>query len=437
MINPDKNSTRNMGFITGGPTEAIVVSGCFHSKPLIVVGGWAFVCPCVQKVQRLPLALMTLVVASPRVYTMHGVPLSVTGIAQVKITSNNEEMLRSAVEQFGDKSDQEIQDIARTTLEGHQRAIMGAMTVDEIFKDRKKFSEQVFDCASTDLFNMGIQVISYTLRDIKDEENYMESMGQARTSEVRRDARIGEAECNRDSLIQTALAEETRIASKMLNDTEMELYKRNFEIKKAAYDMEVETARAQAELAFQLQAAKVHQRIKEEKMNIEIVDRMNQIEIQEKEIERRQRELHSRIKAPADAEKYKCEILADANKKRAILEAGALAEAVAMKGDAEAFAIEAKAKAEAEQMAMKADAFKEYNKAAKVEMWMTTLPKMAAEVAAPMSQCEKVTMIMDMNETPGKGSGPSKMTQEVINIMMNIPDSVSASTGVNLRLKSA
>lgn len=402
-----------------------------------MVGGWAFVCPCVQKVQRLPLALMTLVVASPRVYTMHGVPLSVTGIAQVKITSNNEEMLRSAVEQFVDKSDQEIQDIARATLEGHQRAIMGAMTVDEIFKDRKKFSEQVFDCASTDLFNMGIQVISYTLRDIKDEENYMESMGQARTSEVRRDARIGEAECNRDSLIQTALAEETRIASKMVNDTEMALYKRNFEIKKAAYDMEVETARAQAELAFQLQAAKVHQRIKEEKMNIEIVDRMNQIEIQEKEIERRQRELHSRVKAPADAEKYKCEILADANKKRAILEAGALAEAVSMKGDAEAFAIEAKAKAEAEQMAMKADAFKEYNKAAKVEMWMQTLPKMAAEVAAPMSQCEKVTMIMDMNETPGKGSGPSKMTQEVINIMTNIPDAVSASTGVNLRLKSA
>lgn len=426
-----------MGFITGGPTEAIVVSGCFHTKPLIVVGGWAFVCPCVQTVQRLPLALMTLVVASPRVYTVHGVPLSVTGIAQVKITSNNEEMLRSAVEQFADKTDQEIQDIARATLEGHQRAIMGAMTVDEIFKDRKKFSEQVFDCASTDLFNMGIQVISYTLRDIKDEENYMESMGQARTSEVRRDARIGEAECNRDSLIQTALAEETRIASKMVNDTEMELYKRNFEMKKAAYDMEVETARAQAELAFQLQAAKVHQRIKEEKMNIEIVDRMNQIEIQEKEIERRQRELESRVKAPADAEKYKCEILAEANKKRAILEAGAAAESIAMKGDAQAFAIEVKAKAEAEQMAMKADAFKEYSKAAKVEMWMQTLPKMAAEVAAPMSQCEKVTMIMDMNDEPGKGAGPAKLTQEVINIMTRIPDSVAASAGVNLRLKMA
>ena len=268
-----------MGFITGGPTEAIVVSGCFHSKPLIVVGislshhistntlidttdtydvpdqvgGWAFVCPCVQKVQRLPLALMTLSVASPRVYTMHGVPLSVTGIAQVKITSNNEEMLRAAVEQFIDKTDKEIQDIAKATLEGHQRAIMGALTVDEIFKDRQKFSQQVFDCASTDLFNMGIQVISYTLREIKDEENYMESMGQARTAEVLRDARIGEAECNRDALMKTAVAEESRMASKFVNDTEIELYKRNFEIKKAAYDMEVETARAQAELAFQLQ----------------------------------------------------------------------------------------------------------------------------------------------------------------------------------------
>jgi len=421
-----------MGFITGGPTEAIVVSGCFHSKPLIVVGGWAFVCPCVQKVQRLPLALMTLQVSSPRVYTVHGVPLSVTGIAQVKIASNNDEMLRSAVEQFIDKTDKEIRAVATATLEGHQRAIMGALTVDEIFKDRKKFAEQVFDCASTDLFNMGIQVISFTLREIKDEENYMESMGQARTSEVRRDARIGEAECNRDSLIQTALAEEQRMASKLSNDTEKELYKRNFEIKKAGYDMEVETARAQSELAFQLQAAKVHQRIKEETMNIEIVDRMNQIEIQEKEIERRKRELEARIKVPANAEKYKCEILAEANKKKAILEAEAQAEAITMKGDAEAYAVEMKAKAEAEQMAMKAEALKDYRRAAKVDLWMETLPRIAAEVAAPMSQCEKVSMVMDLGSDPGT-EGPSKLTQEVMNIMTLIPESVAASTGVSLQ----
>ena len=97
---------------------------------------------------------------------------------QVKITSHNEEMLRAAVEQFIDKDRKDIEGVAMETLEGHQMAIMGAMTVDEIFKDRIKFSTQVFDIASTDLFNMGIQVISYTLKDIKDEDQYMVSLGK-------------------------------------------------------------------------------------------------------------------------------------------------------------------------------------------------------------------------------------------------------------------
>ncbi len=117
--------------------------------------------------------------------------------AQVKIASSNEEMLRAAVEEFIDKTDKEIEEVAMLTLEGHQRAIMGAMTVDEIFKDRKKFSSKVFDIASTDLFNMGIQVISYTLKDVKDEDQYMMSLGMARTAEIQRDARIGEAEAKR------------------------------------------------------------------------------------------------------------------------------------------------------------------------------------------------------------------------------------------------
>jgi len=107
-----------MGFITGGPTEAIVVSGCFHSKPLIVVGGWAFVCPCVQKVQRLPLALMTLVVSSPRVYTVHGVPLSVNGIAQVLILFDLKKIKLANIHKYEEKKNdvklpQTISSIAR------------------------------------------------------------------------------------------------------------------------------------------------------------------------------------------------------------------------------------------------------------------------------------------------------------------------------------
>jgi len=419
-----------MGFITGGPNEAIVVSGCFHKQPKLVVGGWTFVCPCVQKIQRLSLNLMTLQVATPRVFTVHGVPLSVTGIAQVKITSNNEEMLRAAVEQFIGKTNQEIRDEACTTLEGHQRAIMGAMTVDEIFKDRKKFSTQVFEVASSDLVNMGIQVISYTLRDIKDDESYMESMGQARTSEVRRDARIGEAQCTRDKMIDTALSEEARMASRLLNDAEIEKYKRDFKVKKAAYDQEVETAKAKAELAYRLQSAKIQQRIEEEKRHVDVIERVKQCEIQEEEIKRRENELQSRIKTPADAEKYKLEVMATANKIKSIEEANAEGEATALRGDAEAFAIYVKGKAEAEQMAKKAEAYDDYNKAAKVAMWMETLPSMAAEVAAPISQTESIRMVMDLESTPGESAGPSAITREILDIMCSIPDKVCETSGL-------
>uniref|UniRef100_A0A0K8V245 Flotillin-1 n=1 Tax=Bactrocera latifrons TaxID=174628 RepID=A0A0K8V245_BACLA len=158
------------GFVTCGPNEALVVSGCCYMKPLLVPGGRAFVWPTIQQVQRISLNTMTLQVESPCVYTSQGVPISVTGIAQVKIQGQNEDMLLTACEQFLGKGESEIQHIALVTLEGHQRAIMGSMTVEEIYKDRKKFSKQVFEVASSDLANMGITVVSYTIKDIRDEE---------------------------------------------------------------------------------------------------------------------------------------------------------------------------------------------------------------------------------------------------------------------------
>merc|ERR1719356_2049582 len=157
---------------------------------------------------------MTLQVTSVNVNSGQGVSISVTGIAQVKIQGQNEEMLLAACEQFLSKSDQEIQQVALETLEGHQRAIMGSMTVEEIYKDRKKFSRQVFEVASSDLVNMGITVVSYTLKDIRDEEGYLKALGMARTAEVKRDARIGEAEARRDAQIKEAIAEEERMASR-------------------------------------------------------------------------------------------------------------------------------------------------------------------------------------------------------------------------------
>ncbi|CAG9824211.1 unnamed protein product [Phaedon cochleariae] len=416
------------GFVTCGPNEALVISGCCYSKPLLVPGGRAFIWPCVQMIQRISLNTMTLIVDSPTVYTSQGVPISVTGIAQVKIQGQNEEMLLAACEQFLGKNETEIQHIAHVTLEGHQRAIMGSMTVEEIYKDRKKFSKQVFEVASSDLVNMGITVVSYTLKDIRDEEGYLKSLGQARTAEVKRDARIGEAEARCEAHIKEALAEEQRMASVFLNDTEIAKAKRDFELKKAAYDVEVQTKNAEAEMAYELQAAKTKQRIKEEQMQIEVVERTQQIAVQEQEIARKERELEATIRRPAEAEKYRLEKIAEANHKRVLLEAQAEAEALRLRGEAEAFAINAKATAEAEQMAKKAEAWKEYKEAAMVDMFLDVLPKIAAEVAAPLSQAKKITMV-----SSGSGEiGASKLTGEVLDIVNRVPMLVKNMTGVDI-----
>ncbi|XP_071948100.1 flotillin-1-like isoform X1 [Antedon mediterranea] len=411
-----------------GPNEAIVVSGCCHTTPEMIVGGRAFVWPVIQQMQRLSLNTMTLSISTDNVYTRLGVPISVTGVAQVKVQGQNQEMLKAACQQFLGKSENEIEQVAMETLEGHQRAIMGTMTVEEIYKDRKKFSKNVFEVASSDLVNMGVSVVSYTLKDVRDSHGYLRALGMTRTAQVKKDARIGEAEAKRDSGIKEARADEERMAARYLNDAEIAKAKRDFELKKAAYDMEVQTKKAESEMAYELQAAKTKQAIKEEQMQIKVVERAQQIQVQEQEIQRREKELNAQVKQPAEAEKYRLETIAAANKKKIILEAEASSEAVRVRGEAEAYAIEEKAKAEAEQMAKKADAWKDYQDAAMIDMVLETLPRVAAEVAAPLAQAKKVTMV-----SSGKGDvGASKLTGEVMDIMDRLPKLVQSMTGVDI-----
>lgn len=195
---------------------------------------------------------MTLTIESPKVYTFEGVPISVVGIAQVKIQGQNSDMLRSACEQFLGKSEEDIMSVARETLEGHQRAIMASMTVEEIYKNRKKFTKKVFEVASTDLVDMGLLVVSYTIKDITDQEGYLHALGEAKTAEVKRDARIGEARAKRDATMNEALANEVKQTAELNNKTEIAKAQRDFELKKAIYDAEVFKKKADAELSSSL-----------------------------------------------------------------------------------------------------------------------------------------------------------------------------------------
>jgi len=420
----------DIGIVTSGPNEALVVSGMgYADEPGIIIGGRAVVIPCIMTCQRIPLNTLTLLIKSENTYTSQGVPISVTGVAQVKINGENDEMVRAAAEQFGSKCEDEIHHIALETLEGHQRAMMGNMTVEEIYRDRKTFAEAVFNTAKKDFIHLGMVIISYTLKDIRDDVGYLAALGATRTSEVQRDARMGEAEARRDAGMAEAQAEMQRMQAKLANDTGIAQAKRDFDLKKAMYDVEVNTAKAEAEKAYELQAATVQQKIKEQEIQIRVVERQQQIEIQEQEIMRKERELESNIKKPAEAEKFRLEKIAEAERLKAVLEAEAEAEAMTLKGEAEAFAIEAKAKAEAEQMAKKADAWNEYGKAAVVDMMLQTLPKIAAEVASPLTNVNKVTMVADANGE----IGASRMTDEILSIMTRVPEVINNMTGVDIK----
>lgn len=415
------------GFYTCGPNEALVISGVGYETPETIIGGRVFKLPFLQRIQRISLNTFTLNITSPNVFTEKGVAVTVEGVAQVKI-STNDGLLQTACQIFLDKGESEIQNICQETLEGHQRAIMGNMTVEQIYKDRLKFSEAVFDVASSSLVAMGVTVISYTIKSISDEKGYLDALGMTRTAQVKRDARIGEAEAQKDSGIKEAMANERRMQSEFYNNTQIALAKRDFELKKAEFDKEVETKKATSELAYELQVAKTKQLIQEENMQIKVIERMQEIKIQEEEMARKEKELSAMVKQPAMAEKYRLEKLAEANKNRVILEGEAEAETIRLRGEAEAFAIEAKAKAEAEQMAKKAAAFKEYDEAAKVAMILDMLPKLAAECAAPMLNCQKIKVVAS-----GSGDiGAAKLTGEVVDIMGKIPALMEKNTGVNL-----
>uniref|UniRef100_A0A3P9PBL4 Flotillin n=1 Tax=Poecilia reticulata TaxID=8081 RepID=A0A3P9PBL4_POERE len=367
-------------FYTCGPNEAMVVSGCGRTPPLMIAGGRVFVIPCIQKIQRITLNTLTLNVKSDKVYTRHGVPISVTGIAQ------------------------------------------------EIYQDRKKFSEQVFKVASSDLVNMGIGVVSYTLKDVHDDQDYLHSLGKARTAQVQRDARIGEAQYKRDAVIREAHAMQEKVSAQYKNEIEMAKAQRDFELKKAAYDIEVNSRKAESEMAYQLQVAKTKQRIEEEKMQIQVVERTQQITLQDQEIIRKEKELEAKVKKPAEAEKYRMEKLAEAQRLQLIMEAEAEAESIKMRGEAEAFAVEAKGRAEAEQMAKKAEAFKQYKDGAMVDMLLEKLPLMAEEISKPMSKAQKITMV----SSGGSEVGAAKLAGEVLDIMTRLPDVVEKLTGVEI-----
>jgi len=408
---------------TVGPNEALIVSGgcCGSRSKTTRVGGWAWAWWLVTDVQRLSLEVMTLNPVCENVETAQGVPLTVTGVAQVKIMKNAD-LLQTASEQFLGKKEHEIKSTVLQTLEGHLRAILGTLTVEEVYKDRDQFASLVREVAAPDVGRMGIEVLSFTIKDVYDNVTYLASLGKAQTAAVKRDAEIGVAQANRDAGIREAECEKAAMDVKYNTDTKIEDNSRAFKLQKANFDKEVNTAKAEAQLAYELQAAKIQQKIRNEEIQIQVVERRKQIEIEEQEIRRKEKELMSTVKLPAEAEAYKVQTIAEGKRTQTVESARADAERVRLIGASEARAIEAVGRAEAEKMRMKASAYKQYGDAAIMALVLEALPQIAAEVAAPLAKTDEIVLL----------GGADKTTNEVNKLLGQLPPAVQALTGVDV-----
>ncbi|HWH70819.1 MAG TPA: SPFH domain-containing protein, partial [Candidatus Sulfotelmatobacter sp.] len=442
-----------------GPNQVLVISG--RKRRLvdpdgttrevgfrIVKGGGRFVWPVYEKVDILSLELLTIDVQTPEVYTSKGVPVLVDGVAQIKV-KGDDVSIGTAAEQFLSKGTDDIKNIATQTLEGHLRAILGTMTVEDIYQNRDAFASKVQEVAAGDMANMGLTIVSFTIRDIRDKQGYLDALGKPRIAQVKRDAQIAQAEADRDAMIKSSQATQAGQEAKFIADTKIAEAQRDYQSNVAQYQAAVNQKKAEADLAYDLQKYKTGQLVKAEEIQVTIIEKQKQIELQQQEIQRKQKELEANVQKPADAERYKVETLANARKFQLETEAAGtatatkatgfanadvakmtgLAEAEANKarGLAEAAIIEAQGKATAEAMRMKAESFKQYNEAAVVEMIIRVLPEVAGKISEPLSKTERMVII---NSGNGAGGGASKLTGDITQIVAQLPPVIESLTGI-------
>ncbi|MFH0793032.1 MAG: SPFH domain-containing protein [bacterium] len=447
-------------YVKVGPNEVLIVSGRQNKFRKadgsvgvrgfrVVRGGGTFVWPVFEKVNVLSLELLTLDVQTPEVYTIQGVPILVDGVAQIKV-KGDDLSIATAAEQMLSKGPQEIKNIALMTLEGHLRAILGTLTVEEIYKNREAFAQRVQEVATVDMANMGLQVVSFTIRDIRDNQGYLAALGKPRTAEVKRDAIIGQAEADRDATIKSAQANQMGQQARFAAETKIAESDRDYRVKLAEYEMTVNKQKAQADLAYELQKFKTNQEVKKEEVQVMVIEKETMISVQENEIKRKEKELDATIRKPAEADRFKIQTLADAQRYRSETEAKGEAEAIKAtgfagadvekaRGFAEAEAnkarglaaaevIRAQGLSEAEAMRKKAESWSAYNQAAVAQMVIDALPQIARAISEPLSRTEKMIII----NTGSDGGGASKVTGDITKILAQIPPVVEALTGLDL-----
>jgi flotillin len=437
-----------------GPNEALIIYGLgTGGVPKVIKGGGTVVLPLLQSAKELSLELMSFDVAPTQdLYTRQGVAVNVEAVSQIKVKSDPNS-IRTAAEQLLTKSPQEREGLIRLVMEGHLRGIVGQLTVEEIVKQPEMVADRMRATSADDMDKMGLEIVSFTIKEVRDKNEYIMNMGQPDIARIKREADIATAEAERDTAIRRAQAmreaaiakaqaDQERVMAETASAAKQAEAQRDLELKRADYTASVRKQQATADKSYDIQANVMQQQVVAEQVKIERVQREEQIKVQEAEIQRRERELIATVLKSAEVERQRIETLAEAERQRRALEAMGAAEAVRAEGAGKADAtravgmadaeiIRAKGQAEADAMHLRADAFRQYNQAAIIDKLLTGLPEVARAMAEPLTKVDKIT-IVSTGGNDSKGFGANQITADVARMVAQVPELFETLTGVRV-----
>src|SRR5437588_4875326 len=418
-----------------GPNRALIVYGWGGTH--IVTGGGKVVWPLFQSFQELSLDLMSFDVApEQQLYTSQGVAVAVEAVAQIKGKSDTES-IRTSAEQFLTKPPEEREALLRLVMEGHLGGMVGLLKVEEIVKEPEIVAGRVRDSVSDDLTKMGLEVVSFTIKKVIDENDYINNMGRPDIARVKREADIAQAEAERDTTIKRAQAmreaaiaqagaDQERVIAQTASETKQAEATRDLEVKRAEYEASVRTQTALAEKAYDISANQAQQKVIAEQVRIDQVQRQEQIKVQQLEVQRKALELEATVSKQAEAERRRIEVLAEAQRQKLAIEAAGQAEAIRLQGTAEAEIIRAKGQAEADAMHQRAEAYQEYSQAAVLDKLITGMPDVVRALAQSLASVDKITVV---STGDGRSAGVSQITGEVAKMVAQVPELFETLTG--------
>ncbi len=421
-----------------GPHEALVVYGFRGTR--IVKGRGTVIFPMVENCRCLSLELMSFDVAPQQdLYTRQGVAVTVEAVAQIKVKSDPESV-QTAAEQFLTKTPQEREGLIRLVMEGHLRGIIGQLTVEEIVKQPEMVGDRMRSTCADDMSKMGLEVISFTIKEVRDKNEYISNMGRPDIARIRRDADVAAAEAERDTAIKRAeaqraaavgkaLADQERVLAETLSQAKQAEATRDLEIKRANFTETIKKQQAQADKAYEIQTNVMQQQVVAEQVRIQQVEKEREIDVQEAEIMRRERELIATVLKQAEIERKRIETLAEAERQRLITEAEGQAAAIRAQGEAEAEIIFKKGEAEARAMNVKAEAYQQYNQAAVIDKLITGLPEVVRALSAPLANVDKITVV---STGDGHAAGLHKVTGDISQIAAQVPALFETLSGMRL-----